>query len=478
MRTRFFVWALLLIVGLSLAPAVPAAAQGSSIGVATVEDLMNAIANPAYSTIYLHAGTYSLSSALGIGRPLTLRGQGVDVTIIQRDPAVAINVGFPLLQVAVDGGIEVHNLTLRNAINYDYGGAIATTFVARRIHLFDSKLENNYSFYRGGAIYWRTLIDETQMLNVRLERSIVVGNDAYVGGAVYIDGYEEGSDLPFPIPFSASCTLFTDNTAQFTGGAVGLEGGGYHEGSGIASSALLNNDGGPSAVAVDDIVGFTPSGVLFDATGNYWQGGSDPRQATPPTVVNVNADFYLNDNPIAPYSAYVNDATPANLAALYNPDNFPPNSDCAMQPPLEIPGNRDVAPEAVLFHENWQEFGLPLPFERLPYNIVQLGQTPDDPLGVSATRPLNNQGFGTSTFSYLDYYVTDQNGSTSINSLYDGTFQVHPGLDYGNGNPDWTMRVVVSICDGVVIQGREQAANGREVAGRLTQEGEYLSDVF
>jgi hypothetical protein len=136
-----------------------------------------------------------------------------------------------------------------------------------------------------------------------------------------------------------------------------------------------------------------------------------------------------------------------------------------MQPPLEIPGNRDVAPEAVLFHAHAEEFGLPLPFERLPYNIVQLGQTPDDPLGVSATRPLNNQGFGTSTFSYLDYYVTDQNGSTSINSLYDGTFQVHPGLDYGNGNPDWTMRVVVSICDGVVIQGREQAANGRDGGG-------------
>jgi hypothetical protein len=134
--------------------------------------------------------------------------------------------------------------------------------------------------------------------------------------------------------------------------------------------------------------------------------------------------------------------------------------------PLATPVPRDVPPQAVAFHNLAPHVGLPAPFDRLPYNIIQTGQEDDnDPLSIVENRNGSSQGFGPSTFSYEDYYYTDGQGNPSINSLYDGTFQIHPGLDYGNGRQEWQQRVIVSICDGVIIQGRGQASNGRDNGG-------------
>lgn len=130
-----------------------------------------------------------------------------------------------------------------------------------------------------------------------------------------------------------------------------------------------------------------------------------------------------------------------------------------------LPFSREVPPEALDFHLHAAEFGLPPPFNSLPYDLNARGDQPADPLFVNTARPQYSQGYGPSTFSYLDYYYPGKQGTSSA-ALYYGTFQVHPGLDYGLGSTDnWTKRVVISLCDGVVIQGRGAANNGAPNGG-------------
>jgi hypothetical protein len=95
-----------------------------------------------------------------------------------------------------------------------------------------------------------------------------------------------------------------------------------------------------------------------------------------------------------------------------------------MQPPLEIPGNRDVAPEAVLFHAHATELGLPLPFDILPMAIEDIAY-------------LN--GYGPTTFSFENL------------DLYDQTNYVHTGMDYMPVAIEHTD--VVALCEGVIFRG-------------------------
>ena len=119
--------------------------------------------------------------------------------------------------------------------------------------------------------------------------------------------------------------------------------------------------------------------------------------------------------------------------------------------PSPTPMPRYVSTEAAQFHSYAQLLGLPMPFDLLAYNVVQPGQrtqiingqevNTDDPLGWFAIRPpYAVQGFGSSMFAY------------NHRSLYAKTFAIHSGVDYGNEGV-WIQRVVVSLCDGVVIDG-------------------------
>jgi hypothetical protein len=124
-----------------------------------------------------------------------------------------------------------------------------------------------------------------------------------------------------------------------------------------------------------------------------------------------------------------------------------------MQPPLEIPGNRDVAPEAVLFHAHAEEFGLPLPFEILPISDLQ-------------ATPLLIPPHGATTFAYDDWDNDPYDEDPNIFQRYDDTFGVHTGVDYGgtggcdsNANSEtlggnYCNEPVIAICDGVVVDGR------------------------
>jgi hypothetical protein len=87
-----------------------------------------------------------------------------------------------------------------------------------------------------------------------------------------------------------------------------------------------------------------------------------------------------------------------------------------------------------------------MPFDRLPFNNIQPGQE-EYPLGWAInrrniTQPV--QGFGPTAFAYGNL------------NLYSATFQIHSGVDYGTGRGDgntWDDRVILSLCDGVIISG-------------------------
>jgi hypothetical protein len=104
----------------------------------------------------------------------------------------------------------------------------------------------------------------------------------------------------------------------------------------------------------------------------------------------------------------------------------------------------------------------PVAFDELPYivdNEPDIPDQPDNPLRLNQKYVVYIQGYGPSSWS----------GWARENkpSLYDETYYIHPGVDYGDGN--WFSRVVVSICDGIVIGGRTNggsASPGRGVSIR------------
>src|SRR5690606_15624043 len=119
---------------------------------------------------------------------------------------------------------------------------------------------------------------------------------------------------------------------------------------------------------------------------------------------------------------------------------------------------RLVSEEAVPFHVYAEEFGRPMPFDRLPYNVVQTGQSTveispgvtvnaNDPLGWfrDTITPQQTtqyvQGFGPTSWAY---------GSYLKDNLYKLTFATHSGLDYGALDSPFILRVIVSVCDGLI----------------------------
>jgi hypothetical protein len=119
--------------------------------------------------------------------------------------------------------------------------------------------------------------------------------------------------------------------------------------------------------------------------------------------------------------------------------------------PTSNPSLRDVHPNAEFFHNygNAERYGLPLPFTRLPYNDIQPNQADNPLIGYVI------QGYGGTAFA-VNNRLTN----------YDNTFGIHSGIDYGTGDNQWSNRVVVSLCDGVVIGGRPTSNGGSANPGR------------
>jgi hypothetical protein len=115
---------------------------------------------------------------------------------------------------------------------------------------------------------------------------------------------------------------------------------------------------------------------------------------------------------------------------------------------------RDVSDPAIAFHERNLTLGLPVPFESLPYVASPCPTSVSclsDPLGwISGNAGYAIQGFGPTTFAFE-------------NSIYGQSYAIHNGVDYGNAGI-WVNRVVVSLCDGVVIPGN-LFDNGQNLGG-------------
>lgn len=163
-----------------------------------------------------------------------------------------------------------------------------------------------------------------------------------------------------------------------------------------------------------------------DATNNWW--GTDQQPSVGPNgAVNV--------------SALPNDPTDSNRAD-YSLSEY-------MLPACHIPAPRAVHRNAFDLHvrrffldttnqfNNAQRFGLPLPFDRFPYNDTALS-------GLSI------QGYGPNSFTF------------AYTEWYDALHGIHFGLDYGGRG--WDHELVVSVCDGVVVPAYDGVLFGGTVA--------------
>ena len=165
-------------------------------------------------------------------------------------------------------------------------------------------------------------------------------------------------------------------------------------------------------------------------------------------------------------------------------------------PPMPVrvnPGN--VSPESQAFQNQWQLYGLPPPLDRLPYNIVQKGQlfstssptqSISDPLGVTTpvppgtptpfppVQPYGSQAYGPSSYS-ASLELTAIANPTPATSLYKNSFSTHSGIDYGPHTVFWNQRVIVSMCDGVIIPGNWYQTPGNLPTGGSAQPGTGVS---
>ena len=147
----------LLIGALGLAPPVQAADFTCASG--DVACLINAInqanANGEANRITLRRGTYTLTAVdNGIGEftnglpvitsPLTIRGQGAETTIIERDTGAP---RFGILSVAAAGTLTLQRLTLRTGFASLFGGGVVNRGT---LSLIDCVLTRNIADVGGG----------------------------------------------------------------------------------------------------------------------------------------------------------------------------------------------------------------------------------------------------------------------------------------------------------------------------------------
>jgi hypothetical protein len=119
---------------------------------------------PEPDTIQLAAGTYTLTApdnatqACGanglpvITSPLTIQGQGADLTAMRRDPGAPTS--FRLMSIAASGVLTLDGLTLRGGANFYCGGGLFNdggTVTLTRVHMS----ENRTGYPGGAGLYTR-----------------------------------------------------------------------------------------------------------------------------------------------------------------------------------------------------------------------------------------------------------------------------------------------------------------------------------
>jgi hypothetical protein len=233
-------------------------------------------ANGEENTIFLQAGTYSLTKADNgtgfdhtglpvISSRLTIRGDRAGTTVIERD----VNVeGFRLLKVAATGTVTLKGLTLRNGGHsrlqlLDFGGGIYNTGT---VTLINCILSHNMAQFSGGI--------DNDTGTVTLINSTLVANDGNSGtGAI-----DNGGML------TLTNSTVANNRGDYVGG---IRNGGTVT---LTNSTVANNrgdfDGGGIVNGGTGTVTFINSTIVANLTEDN-RGGGIANSGGPVTLQNT-----------------------------------------------------------------------------------------------------------------------------------------------------------------------------------------------
>jgi hypothetical protein len=215
-------------------------------------------ANPDPDTINLEAGTYTLSaSASGgpfepnglpvISSPIMLQGAGAAATIVQRDPALDLQVPVPIfrvLQVSLSGALKLDSLTIQNGhVEEGSGGGILNLGA---VTIVDSDVVQNLTeLGSGGGI--------SNAGTLQLARSRIANNAASTAGGIANEGImtidqssirNNGAENIGGIRNTGTATItnsaVTRNQGSFFGGGIANQSGTLT----LTSATVAHNLGG------------------------------------------------------------------------------------------------------------------------------------------------------------------------------------------------------------------------------------------
>lgn len=236
-------------------------------------------------TIILPAGTYFISSELGVGGNLVIEGAGSDLTIIDGQATTGI------LDITTGSTVEISKLKITNG--EDGSGAGITNY--ENLTLLDVVISDNYADVTAGG----GILNSGQLT---LSRVIISGNDAkQKGGGIY--------NHPSGVLQITETTFYRNKSLDTTG---------IYDGGGISNSGAMtierttfDGNSAPTGGAIDNWGTATLTNVTISnntATTTGTTGGGAIRNES-------GADLTLRNVTIA-------DNTTTTGAAFYNGGTF------------------------------------------------------------------------------------------------------------------------------------------------------------
>jgi predicted outer membrane repeat protein len=233
--------------------------------------------------------TYALTVTLHITNP------NANLTIFGNNAVLRPNsvLGFRLIKVNYNATVRIFDTNFFNGYQLvnglaNYGGAIHN---AGKLSIYDSVFYSNYAENGGGAIASTGSGSGSSSTVLNIYRSRFEGNFAGLGGAIQND---------YSSKLYVECSSFTGNDAQFADNiANGNQSNTY------SALKIIYSTFGPLLNGGYDMLNIA-SGVIIDATQNWWYNAGSPPTSRPPSFVNVNVNIntvpVLTSDPLAPTS--------------------------------------------------------------------------------------------------------------------------------------------------------------------------------
>lgn len=286
-----------------------------------------------------------------------------------------------LFHISSGGSLRLYNVIIRNGGGTDrWGGGGIVNW--GDLSIYNSVIEDNQANMYGGAIF-NNPVGNITAINTVFRNNLT--RNGTLGGAISSRSSEQ---------LNFSCVTFQDNL----GGAI------FREAN--PGSIIVNNSNFINNIATSGYGAFhnrATAAPTIDARQNWWGADSNPStiQGTPNAV-----------------SSGVDYSNRRSTEAVLN-CTVPPLPSPLPAPPRDVPAD---APEVATFHSHAAQFGLPMPFNSLPYVLEgnPVGGQPDDPLGWKPGRQpqepveyplIRVQGFGPSAYAYSQAYDVDSGNS-------------------------------------------------------------------